>query len=269
MLDSPHKIPAEPRAAERPSTSAWHGTELVDDFAWLKAANWQEVMRDPQRLDPAIRRLSRSRERLCRRAARRHRRVAGRAVRRDEGPHQGGRFQRARRRTGPMPISLRYREGGQHPADLPAAARRRRRARSCSTATRSRTARRSSSSARTSHSPDHRCSAWSCRRERLGILHRAACATSRPAPISPTSSRTMSAAGRVDARRHGLLLRAARRQPSAVPACSATGSARPEPTMCASSHEPEPALFHLALGVPVAAASPRSRCTITRRRNPG
>ena len=28
---------------------------LVDDFAWLRAANWQEVMRDPLKLDPAIR----------------------------------------------------------------------------------------------------------------------------------------------------------------------------------------------------------------------
>ena len=27
----------------------------MDDYAWLRAANWQAVMRDPAQLDPAIR----------------------------------------------------------------------------------------------------------------------------------------------------------------------------------------------------------------------
>ena len=35
--------------------STRHGVNRVDDFAWLRAANWQEVMRDPGKLDPAIR----------------------------------------------------------------------------------------------------------------------------------------------------------------------------------------------------------------------
>ncbi len=35
--------------------SVAHGVERVDEFAWLRAANWQEVMRDPQLLDPDIR----------------------------------------------------------------------------------------------------------------------------------------------------------------------------------------------------------------------
>src|SRR5262249_12343469 len=47
--------PPEPVAERRPVRSTWHGVTLVDDFAWLKAANWQEVMRDPSKLDPAIR----------------------------------------------------------------------------------------------------------------------------------------------------------------------------------------------------------------------
>src|SRR5438552_17830634 len=45
----------EPRAEATPRTSTWHGTTLTDELAWLKAANWQEVMRDPALLDPAIR----------------------------------------------------------------------------------------------------------------------------------------------------------------------------------------------------------------------
>jgi oligopeptidase B len=36
-------------------TAFHHGIERVDDYAWLRAANWQAVMRDPALLDPAIR----------------------------------------------------------------------------------------------------------------------------------------------------------------------------------------------------------------------
>lgn len=45
-----------PPAAERkPVTALRHGTTLEDPYAWLRADNWQEVMRDPAKLDPAIR----------------------------------------------------------------------------------------------------------------------------------------------------------------------------------------------------------------------
>jgi oligopeptidase B len=44
-----------PRAARRPSVSTHHGIERVDDYAWLRADNWQAVMRDPSTLDPEIR----------------------------------------------------------------------------------------------------------------------------------------------------------------------------------------------------------------------
>jgi len=44
-----------PIAARRPSTSNHHGIERVDDYAWLRADNWQAVMRDPSVLDPEIR----------------------------------------------------------------------------------------------------------------------------------------------------------------------------------------------------------------------
>ena len=47
--------PHEPRAAQRPHTSLHHGIRREDPFAWLKAPNWQEVMRDPAVLDPDIR----------------------------------------------------------------------------------------------------------------------------------------------------------------------------------------------------------------------
>ena len=46
---------SQPRAAQHPSAQTRHDVTLTDEYAWLKAANWQEVTRDPQRLDPTIR----------------------------------------------------------------------------------------------------------------------------------------------------------------------------------------------------------------------
>ncbi len=37
------------------SVSYWHGHALADDFAWLRAENWQAVMQDPSVLAPDIR----------------------------------------------------------------------------------------------------------------------------------------------------------------------------------------------------------------------
>jgi oligopeptidase B len=45
----------EPQPKKQPTTRTWHGIALTDEFAWLKAANWPEVMRDPAALDPDIR----------------------------------------------------------------------------------------------------------------------------------------------------------------------------------------------------------------------
>jgi len=45
---------AEPQAEQRPLERTLHGLRLIDEYAWLKAENWREVMRDPFQLDPAI-----------------------------------------------------------------------------------------------------------------------------------------------------------------------------------------------------------------------
>jgi oligopeptidase B len=47
--------PQPPDVAKRAHLSRWHGQELVDEYAWLRAENWQEVMHDPARLAPDIR----------------------------------------------------------------------------------------------------------------------------------------------------------------------------------------------------------------------
>ena len=44
-----------PVADKRPSVCTCHGVEIVDEYAWLRASNWREVMRDPSVLDPQIR----------------------------------------------------------------------------------------------------------------------------------------------------------------------------------------------------------------------
>jgi len=44
-----------PIAPRHPSRRTLHGVTINDDYAWLKDANWQEVLRNPSLLDPAIR----------------------------------------------------------------------------------------------------------------------------------------------------------------------------------------------------------------------
>ena len=44
-----------PRAERRPTTRSYHGLMLQDDYAWLKDPDWREVLREPAKLDPAIR----------------------------------------------------------------------------------------------------------------------------------------------------------------------------------------------------------------------
>jgi oligopeptidase B len=45
-----------PVAPRRPHSITIHGTTVVDNYAWLKDPNWQEVLRDPDVLDADIRR---------------------------------------------------------------------------------------------------------------------------------------------------------------------------------------------------------------------
>jgi oligopeptidase B len=54
MNDRASRVRA-PRAVRRPFTALHHGIARVDDYAWLRADNWQQVMRDPAVLDQEIR----------------------------------------------------------------------------------------------------------------------------------------------------------------------------------------------------------------------
>ena len=57
MTQAAAKKPSKPVpvAPRRPHSFTTHGIAVTDDYAWLKDANWQEVLRDPSILDPDIR----------------------------------------------------------------------------------------------------------------------------------------------------------------------------------------------------------------------
>ncbi len=59
---------AEPQAEQRPRERTLHDLRLIDEYAWLKAENWREVMRDPFQLDPAIRAYLQAENDYCERA---------------------------------------------------------------------------------------------------------------------------------------------------------------------------------------------------------
>jgi oligopeptidase B len=50
-------VPAPPRAETRPTRRSAHGLSWTDDYAWIRADNWREVLRDPSRLPSDIRAL--------------------------------------------------------------------------------------------------------------------------------------------------------------------------------------------------------------------
>ncbi|HXG79570.1 MAG TPA: S9 family peptidase [Methyloceanibacter sp.] len=55
-----------PRAVRKPYVSTHHGIRRVDDYAWLRASNWQAVIRDPTLLDPEIRAYLEAENAYCR-----------------------------------------------------------------------------------------------------------------------------------------------------------------------------------------------------------
>ena len=86
-LNRPLTRLAPPVAQRRPVFSVRHQVELVDEYAWLRADNWQEVMRDPALLAPEIRAYLEAENAFTQGHAERHPGVAGHPVRRDEGAH--------------------------------------------------------------------------------------------------------------------------------------------------------------------------------------
>jgi oligopeptidase B len=98
----------------RPSARTFHGVEIADEYAWLRDANWREVMRDPGRLDPEIRAYLEAENEYAKAGLApledlKHKLVAEMRARIKEDDSS------VPARDGPFAYSMRYREGGQHP----------------------------------------------------------------------------------------------------------------------------------------------------------
>ncbi len=48
-------LPAAPRPAKKPVSDTRHGKTRIDDYAWMRAADWQAMFHDPSILEPEIR----------------------------------------------------------------------------------------------------------------------------------------------------------------------------------------------------------------------
>ena len=81
----PEGPPGEPQAEQHVLTRTFHSVSLNDEFDWLKAVNWREVMRDPLKLNSAIRAYLQAENDYCERALGETAGLRQDAVRRNEG----------------------------------------------------------------------------------------------------------------------------------------------------------------------------------------
>ena len=103
-----------PIAEKRPTSRVVHGVAIHDDYAWLKADNWKEVLRDASRLPAGIA------DHLRRENAYTDATLAGLdGLRADLVREMRARMvedeSSVPRPDGPFSYFTRYREGGQHP----------------------------------------------------------------------------------------------------------------------------------------------------------
>lgn len=103
-----------PIAQERPTRRIVHGTTLEDDYAWLRAHNWQEVMRHPATLPEDIRTYLEAENAYAQAAL-----LPIAASKAELIGEMRGRIKEedasVPARDGAFAYGTRYREGGQHP----------------------------------------------------------------------------------------------------------------------------------------------------------
>ena len=115
-FDTAHVPPASdaPQAPRRPHSFVVHGRTLSDDYAWLKAENWQDVLKDPAALPAEIGDYLRSENAYAEAA------LAGAAsLRKTLVAEMRGRIREddsgVPMPDGPFAYYTRHRDGGQHP----------------------------------------------------------------------------------------------------------------------------------------------------------
>ena len=108
------RLPAAPRAEIRPTPKSRHGIAFPDDYAWLRADNWREVMRDPSALAPDIRAYLEA-ENTYAKAALAHTEALQETLFSEMKARIKQDDSTVPRPDGPHAYFVRYREGGQHP----------------------------------------------------------------------------------------------------------------------------------------------------------
>jgi oligopeptidase B len=109
------KDQAEPPVIEqRATTRVFHGIEIHDEYAWLRASNWREVLRDPTALPSEIRAVLEAENAYAGQILK-----PTAAVQKELTAEMRGRIKEEDSAVpcvdGPWLYYLRYREGGQHP----------------------------------------------------------------------------------------------------------------------------------------------------------
>lgn len=113
-VSSENVRPKAPKPPAQPVERIVHGAVLRDDYAWLRAENWKEVLRDPDTLPPAIARHLRAENSYCRKLM-----EPTRELQRDLIKEMRGRIKEddssVPEPDGPFLYYTRYRKGGEHP----------------------------------------------------------------------------------------------------------------------------------------------------------
>ncbi|CAH1654096.1 Dipeptidyl aminopeptidase BI [Hyphomicrobiales bacterium] len=159
-----HGKPRAPVAAVKTKETTVHGVVLRDNYDWLRAANWKDVLRDPDTLPADIRAYLEAENAYCRKLL-----APTRALQRDIVKEMRGRIKEddssVPQPDGPFLYYSRYRKGAEHPLIC-------RRARGEATGQKKREQIMLDADALsqgkdffdlgdTAHSPDHRLLAWS------------------------------------------------------------------------------------------------------------
>ncbi len=107
-------LPRPPRAEIRTQTTIVHGTMLQDDYAWLRAENWKDVLREPERLPADIKRHLDAENAYCRTVM-----ASTKALQKELVAEMRGRIKEddssVPQPDGPFLYYSRYRKGGEHP----------------------------------------------------------------------------------------------------------------------------------------------------------
>ena len=114
--------PAPPIAERRPTERIVHGERLIDEYSWLRDPNWREVMRDPAKLDPAIRTYLEAENKYAEAGFAPHE-----SLKRGLVAEMRGRIKEddstVPAKDGDFTYFVRFRDGGQHPLFCRAPAR--------------------------------------------------------------------------------------------------------------------------------------------------